>query len=107
MRVAAVKGPEPVASVIAVVAGVEAIRSGMMNSGLAVGRASASVTSAKGRDSFRRKPRSPVVSSVAVAASSARPTTSRCPQRRMEAMTSAARTGWPSWKLRPSRSVKA
>ena len=71
------KGPDPVASVIEVFAGVFAMRSGMMNSALAVERASASVTRPKGRDRRRVKVRSSTTSSAAVAASNARPAMSR------------------------------
>jgi hypothetical protein len=99
-------GPEPIGSVKAWLAGVLATRSGITNSALAVGRASASVTSAKGRLSLMVKVRSPVASMLAVAAASARPTTSRCAQRFTLATASAARTGVPSWKASPSRRVK-
>jgi hypothetical protein len=99
-------GPEPIGSVKAWLAGVAAIRSGITNRAEAVGRASASVTSAKGRFSLMVNVLSSTASMLAVAAASARPTTSRCAQRFTEATASAARTGVPSWKASPSRSVK-
>ncbi len=82
------------------------MRSGITNSALAVGRASASVTRPKGRESRMVKVFSSTTSIAAVAEASARPAMSRCDQRRMEATASAARTGCPSWKARPSRRVK-
>ena len=48
----------------------------------------------------------PSASKEASAASMRRPSASRFIQRRIDGTTSAPVTGWPSWNLRPGRSLK-
>ncbi len=82
------------------------MRSGMMNGTFDEGFASASRVSGNGLFSFRRKVLSSTAVQDSVASASFWPSASRLDQRSIEAMTSAERTGAPSWNLSPSRSVK-
>jgi hypothetical protein len=66
---------------------------------------SAASSSGKGRRSRKRRRRSSSADSSSVAASSFCPMALRFIQRRRLATASRARTGSPSWKREPSRSV--
>ena len=78
-----------------------------MMTGTLMSTASASGTNANGLFSRRRISLSVGAEISSVRASITAPNASRCPQRRMLATASRARTGVPSWKRNPSRSVSS
>ena len=82
------------------------MRSGMMNGTFDDGFASASSVSGNGFLSLSVKVLSLTAFHDSVASASFWPSASRFAQRSIDAMQSAERTGWPSWNLSPSRSVK-
>ena len=104
--VAAMKGPEPLGSITGFEGSVSASRFGMIGSTLATGLLKAS----------SMRPNGSVSTISNVFASTTRysfstlvmswPVPSRTAQRLIEATQSSAVTGAPSWKARPSRSVK-
>jgi hypothetical protein len=98
-------GPEPVKSVICCIGSVRATRSGMMKQTCAWPLPSTSSSGGNGRVSLIWM----VLSSAAVMPSTERimicAAESRAAQRWIEATQSCARTGVPSWNLRPSRSL--
>src|SRR5450432_939135 len=100
------KGPEPIGSVMLVDASVLAMRSGMMNGTFDDGFASASSASGNGRLSLRVNVLSLTAFHDSVTSAIFWPSASRFAHLSTDAMQSAERTGWPSWNLRPSRSVK-
>ena len=100
------KGPDPVGSVMLAVAGVDAMRAGMMKGTFELGLPSASSTRPQGSFSVRRTVFGSTATSSAVRAASCWPRPSRSPQRFSDATTSAEVTAAPSWNFRPSRSVK-
>ena len=99
-------GPEPTISVTFWSPAALTSRSGRMKGTAVLGRPSASRTRPKGCFSFSSKVRASITSSDAIAFASSRPIAARGCQRFSEATASAAVTGAPSWKARPSRSVK-
>jgi hypothetical protein len=94
-------GPLPVKSLIWVKASVAATRAGITYMLV-------SANGSRANGFFRRNTmvRSSAADISSVAASRVWPMLLRWPQRRMEAMQSAARTGSPSWNHRPSRRVR-
>ena len=99
------KGPEPIASRTCWNGSVRASRSGMMKAGLFETWPSALNSSGKGFFSRKRMRRSSTTSSASTTVSSFWPKGLRFIQRVSEGTTSCARTGSPSWNLRPGRSV--
>ena len=91
---------------MASVAGVWAMRLGMMKGTGEPGLPRVSSTSPNGCLSTMRKRSADGLSIVWVAAASRLPMGSRCSQRASEATTSSPVTGVPSWNFRPGRSVK-
>ena len=86
-------------------ASVLAMRSGMINGTLEEGFPRASKTKANGFFSLRTKVLSFVAAQESVDSANFCPSPSRLDQRSMEAMTSADRTGVPSWNMSPLRRV--
>ena len=100
-----VKGPEPIVSTFAFVAGVAAIRAGIITGSIALGFPKASITKANGRDNTIWKLRSSTTRNSAVAAIILLPKASIWAHRFMEAMQSSGVTGAPSCHVRPGRNV--
>ena len=84
---------------------VAATRAGMMKDGLADGLPSASSTRPNGVSSSITNVFLSVDAILDSEAIRSRPIASLAPQRLIDATQSSAVTGWPSWNLRPSRSV--
>ena len=82
-----------------------ASRAGMTKQGLALTLPRAAGSEGKGRRRRKAKRRSSSAVTSFTARCSTWPKVSRIAQRRMEATASSARTGSPSWKSSPSRSV--
>ena len=82
------------------------MRSGMMKAAGLDGLASAASSRGKGRFSLKRSRRSSSAASSSTTGSSFWPLELRFIQRFRLATQSVARTGSPSWKRRPLRSVK-
>ena len=98
-------GPEPIDSVIAVLASVLAMRSGIMKGTLLESLPIASSRSGNGFLSVIEKLRSSIGFISPITPGSVCPSTSRFIQRSSEAMQSSGRTGAPSCHLRPGRKV--
>ena len=77
-----------------------------MTNGANTGVPSTSMTGPKGLDNRSRKVRASTASIPATRGIIACPVVTRFAQRWIDATTSCARTGEPSWNIRPGRSVK-
>ena len=98
------KGPEPIAVVIAVFGSPSASASRVMNSGFS-GPAKVSSTNPNGLLRRISKVSGPVATISFVNCIIVTPAGMRLEKRRIDATTSFAVTGWPSWNLSPGRSL--